>query len=187
MLDQHHKDMHEQFSQILTAIGKSKTPTPKPDASTFAITTRPGTSTRDPSYPTPPRPTTVKHTKGTVKKRVPKGKEKKDDDDERLLSIFRHIHINLPLLEAMIHMLKGVMVLKDLLSHKEKLKKAAFSVKLGEECSAIIQRSLPQKERDQWSFTLPCIIKSLAMKNTMADLEEIINLMPHSLFAIGHF
>ncbi|GKF46686.1 hypothetical protein Tco_0136488, partial [Tanacetum coccineum] len=30
-------------------------------------------------------------------------KQKKDDEDEQLLSIFKQIHINLPFLEAMIH------------------------------------------------------------------------------------
>ncbi|GKC25453.1 reverse transcriptase domain-containing protein, partial [Tanacetum coccineum] len=75
-------------------------------------------------------------------------KQKKDDEDERLLSIFKQIHINLPFLEAMIHMPKGAKVLKDLLSHKEKLEKVASSVKLSEECSAIIQWSLTQKEGD---------------------------------------
>nr|GEY88512.1 hypothetical protein [Tanacetum cinerariifolium] len=81
-------------------------------------------------------------------------KQKKDDEDERLLSIFKQIHINLPFLEAMIHMPKRAKVLKDLLLYKEKLEKAASSVKLSEECSAIIQRSLPQKEGDPGSFTL---------------------------------
>ncbi|GJX34486.1 DNA-directed DNA polymerase [Tanacetum coccineum] len=109
-------------------------------------------------------------------------KQKKDDEDERLLSIFKQIHINLPFREAMIHMPKGAKVLKDLLSHKEKLEKSASSVKLSEECSAIIQRSLPQKEGDQGSFTLPCLIGPLAVKNALADLEASINLMPHSLF-----
>ncbi|GJV39406.1 hypothetical protein Tco_1417846 [Tanacetum coccineum] len=71
-------------------------------------------------------------------------KQKKDDEDERLLLIFNQIHINLSFIEAMINMLKGAKVLKDLLSHMEKLKKAASSVKLSEECSTIIQRSLPQ-------------------------------------------
>ncbi|GKD78387.1 hypothetical protein Tco_1341008 [Tanacetum coccineum] len=82
-------------------------------------------------------------------------KRKKDDQDERLLSIFKQIHINLPFLEAMIHMPKGAKVLKDLISHKEKLEKAASSVKLSKECSAIIQKSLPPKEGDTGSFTLP--------------------------------
>ncbi|GJU88683.1 hypothetical protein Tco_1301106 [Tanacetum coccineum] len=57
-------------------------------------------------------------------------KQEKDEEDERLLSIFKQIHINLPFLKAMIHMPKGAKVLKDLLSHKEKLEKAASSVKL---------------------------------------------------------
>ncbi|GKD51422.1 hypothetical protein Tco_1280398 [Tanacetum coccineum] len=73
----------------------------------------------------------------------------KDDEDERLLSIFKQIHINLPFLEAMIHMPKGAKVLKDLLSHKEKLEKVDSSVKLSKECSIIIQRSLPKRKETQ--------------------------------------
>ncbi|GJS87852.1 DNA-directed DNA polymerase, partial [Tanacetum coccineum] len=109
-------------------------------------------------------------------------KQKKDDEDKLLLLIFKQIHINLPFLEAMIHMPKGAKVLKDLLSHKEKLEKATSSVKLSEECSAIIQRNSPQKEGDPGSFTLPCLIGPLAVKNALADLGASINLMPHSLF-----
>ncbi|GKC99710.1 reverse transcriptase domain-containing protein, partial [Tanacetum coccineum] len=109
-------------------------------------------------------------------------KQKKDDEDERLLLIFKQIHINLPFLEAMIHMPKGAKVLKDLHSHKEKLEKAASSVKLSEECYTIIQRSLPQKEGYPGSFTLPCVIEPLVVKNTLANLGASINLMPHSLF-----
>ncbi|GJX31191.1 hypothetical protein Tco_0241046 [Tanacetum coccineum] len=109
-------------------------------------------------------------------------KQKKNDEDERLLSIFKQIHINLPFLEAMIHMPKGAKVLKDLLSHKEKLEKVASSVKLSEECSTIIQRSMPNKEGNPGSFTLSCLIGPLAVKNALTDLGVSINLMPHSLF-----
>ncbi|GKE40486.1 DNA-directed DNA polymerase [Tanacetum coccineum] len=77
---------------------------------------------------------------------------------------------------------KGAKVLKDLLSHKENLKKVASSVKLNEECSTVIQRSLPQKQGDPRRFTLPCLIGPLAMKNALADLGASINLVPHSLF-----
>ncbi|GJV52036.1 putative reverse transcriptase domain-containing protein [Tanacetum coccineum] len=212
MLVQHRKELREQYSQILSTISKSETP--KPEAPTFAITTRSGISTRDPPFPAPPRPATDNFTERETKKEGLEGaepnitqepaprpsilyppsktsnlpfpsrlkKQKKDDEDERLLSIFKQIHINLPFLEAMIHMPKGAKVLKDLLSHKEKLEKAASSVKLSEECSAIIQRSLPQKEGDPGSFTLPCLIGPLAVKNALADLGASINLMPHSLF-----
>ncbi|GJR32923.1 ribonuclease H-like domain-containing protein [Tanacetum coccineum] len=162
ILDQHRKELHEQFSQILSTIMKSKTPEPK--APTFAITTRSGVNTQDPSFPAPSQSTSTNHTERATEKEGHKDaelsvmqepaprpsifyqpskssklpfpsrlkKQKKDDEDEQLLSIFKQIHINLPFLEAMIHMPKGAKVLKDLLSHKEKLEKAASSVKLSE-------------------------------------------------------
>ncbi|GJZ48694.1 hypothetical protein Tco_0602526 [Tanacetum coccineum] len=52
MLDQHRKELHKQFSQILSAIEKSKTP--EREAPTFAITTRSGVSTQDPPFPALP-------------------------------------------------------------------------------------------------------------------------------------
>nr|GEY71944.1 hypothetical protein [Tanacetum cinerariifolium] len=125
----------------------------------------------------------IKHKK--KERMAPSGlleKQKKDEEDERLLSIFKQIHINLPFLEVMIYIPKGAKVLKHLLLRKDKLKKVASSVKLIEECSVIIQMILPQKERDPRSFILPCLIGPLAVKNALADLRVSINLMPHSLF-----
>ncbi|GJW06791.1 hypothetical protein Tco_1569214 [Tanacetum coccineum] len=212
ILVQHRKELREQYSQILSTINKSEAP--KPEAPTFAITTRSGISTQDPPFLTPPRPATDNFTEGETERGGPESaepsiiqepapqpsilcqpskssnlpfpsrlkKQKKDDEDERLLSIFKQIHINLPFLEPMIHILKGANVLKDLLSHKEKLEKAVSSVKLSEECSVITQRSLPQKEGDPGSFILPCLIGLLAVKNALANLGASINLMPHSLF-----
>ncbi|GKB63777.1 hypothetical protein Tco_0919963 [Tanacetum coccineum] len=69
-------------------------------------------------------------------------------------------------------MAKGAKVLKDLLSYKENFEKAASLVKLIEECSAIIQRSLPEKEGDPRSFTLPYLIRPLA---TEVEEEEDSN------------
>ncbi|GJZ79464.1 reverse transcriptase domain-containing protein [Tanacetum coccineum] len=137
MLDQHRKKLHEQFSPILSTIRKSETP--KPEAPTFAITTRSGVSTQDTTFPAPSQSTSANHTEGATKKEghedakpsiiqepAPRPsifyqpskssnlpfpsrlkKQKKDDEDERILLIFNQIHINLPFLEAMIHMRKG--------------------------------------------------------------------------------
>ncbi|GJS30380.1 putative nucleotidyltransferase, ribonuclease H [Tanacetum coccineum] len=68
----------------------------------------------------------------------------------------------------MIHMPKEAKVLKDLLSHKEKLEKVASYVKLSEECSAIIQRNLPQKERD------PVVISSALSSDEKTRLLEVL-------------
>ncbi|GJZ30317.1 putative reverse transcriptase domain-containing protein [Tanacetum coccineum] len=212
MLVQHRKELREQYSQILSAINKRKTsepkaptfeittrsgistqdppflasPQPATDNFTEGETEKEGAEGAEPSITQEPSPwpsilyQPSKTSNPPFSSRLKK--KKKDDEDERLLSIFKQIHINLPFLEAMIHMPKGAKVLKDLLSHKEKLKKAASSVKLSEECSAIIQRSLPQKEGDPGSFTLPYLIRPLAVKNALADLGASINLIPHSLF-----
>nr|GFC17076.1 hypothetical protein [Tanacetum cinerariifolium] len=69
MLDQHHRGIHEQFSQILSEIESNETP--KPDSPTFAITTRSETSTRDPPYPTLPESMTIDHAERTVRKEGP--------------------------------------------------------------------------------------------------------------------
>nr|GEW14005.1 hypothetical protein [Tanacetum cinerariifolium] len=161
-------------------VVRSKSEILEPKASNFAITTRSGVSTRDPSFPTPSQSIPVNHTEGATEK-GPGVKQKKDDEDERLLSIFKQIHINLPFLEAMIHMLKGDKVLKDLLLHKEKLEKTASSVKLSEECSTIIQRSLPQKRRPRKFYTTMSY-QTLGSKKALADLGASINLMSHTLF-----
>ncbi|GJZ01920.1 hypothetical protein Tco_0519881 [Tanacetum coccineum] len=52
MLDQHRKELHEQFSQILSTTRIRETP--EPEAPRFSITTRLGVSTQDPPFPAPP-------------------------------------------------------------------------------------------------------------------------------------
>ncbi|GKE36024.1 DNA-directed DNA polymerase [Tanacetum coccineum] len=122
----------------------------------------------------------INHAKRTVGKEGHEGAESsiiRDEEAPRSSVIYQPSKSsNLPFPS------RGAKVLKDLLSYKEKLEKAASSVKLSEKCSAIIQRSLPPKEGDPRSFTLPCLIGPLEIKNALADLGANINLMPHSLF-----
>ncbi|GJU26764.1 reverse transcriptase domain-containing protein [Tanacetum coccineum] len=162
---------------------------PYRNASTFAITTRSGTTTHDPPYPTASNSTTFDNTKRTIEEEGPEDEgttttpsKKKPSRLPYTIPLNHPIHVNLPFLEAMIYMAKEAKVLKDFLSYKEKLKKAASLIKLNKECSTVIQRSLPQKEGDLESFTLPCLIRPLAVKNALADLGASINLMPHSIF-----
>ncbi|GKB98746.1 RNA-directed DNA polymerase, partial [Tanacetum coccineum] len=66
MLNQQWREMHNRFSQILATFEKSQKSTPKTAAPTFAITTKSGTTPRDPPYPTPPNSTTVGNTNRTI-------------------------------------------------------------------------------------------------------------------------
>ena len=53
---------------------------------------------------------------------------------------------------------------------------------LTEECSAILQRKLPQKLKDPSSFTIPYNIGNSIFKRALCDLGASINLMPLSIF-----
>ena len=57
-------------------------------------------------------------------------------------------------------------------------------------CSAIIQKSLPEKMQDPGSFTIPCEIRQVDMGKALCDSGSNINLMPLSVakrLSLGEF
>ena len=48
-------------------------------------------------------------------------------------------------------------------------------------CSAVIQRSLPEKMQDPGSFTIPCTIGNFEFKKALCDSRASINLIPLSV------
>ncbi|XP_062100319.1 uncharacterized protein LOC133806208 [Humulus lupulus] len=74
-----------------------------------------------------------------------------------------------------------VKFMKDILSKKRRMEYYE-TVALTEECSAILQRKLPQKLRDPWSFTIPSTIGNFQCERALSDLGESINLMLLSVF-----
>ncbi|GKE79483.1 hypothetical protein Tco_1545603, partial [Tanacetum coccineum] len=82
ILDQHRKELHEQFSQILSTTRKSKTP--ELEAPTFSITTRSGVNTQDPSFPAPSQSTSANHTEGAT--------EKEGTEDAEPSIMQEHVH-----------------------------------------------------------------------------------------------
>ncbi|KAL5546580.1 hypothetical protein UlMin_006267 [Ulmus minor] len=71
--------------------------------------------------------------------------------------------------------------LKEVLSNKRRLE-GNEKVMLTEECSAILQRKLPQKLKDPGCFTIPCTIGDFEFDKVLCDLGASINLMPLSIF-----
>jgi len=71
--------------------------------------------------------------------------------------------------------------LKEILGKKRKLEEFA-TIKLNEECSAIILKKLPPKLKDPGSFTIPCTIGDFYFERPLCDLGASINLMPLSVF-----
>ncbi|KAL0345410.1 UNVERIFIED_CONTAM: hypothetical protein Sradi_4372300 [Sesamum radiatum] len=56
------------------------------------------------------------------------------------------------------------------------------TVKLNEECSAVLQNKLPPKLKDPGSFSIPCTIGNTNFDNALCDLGASVNLMPYSMF-----
>ncbi|XP_075521390.1 uncharacterized protein LOC142554612 [Primulina tabacum] len=71
--------------------------------------------------------------------------------------------------------------LKEILSNKKKLVDFE-TVKLSEECSAILQNKLPPKLKDPGSFSIPCTIGSSFFSKALCDLGASINLMHYSCY-----
>nr|GEX07683.1 hypothetical protein [Tanacetum cinerariifolium] len=46
----------------------------------------------------------------------------------------------------------------------------------------IFEDSLPSKEKDPWSFTIPCIINNICFEKALADFGYNISVMPYSTF-----
>nr|GEY34919.1 reverse transcriptase domain-containing protein [Tanacetum cinerariifolium] len=100
--------------------------------------------------------------------------EKQQEKDElqiyKFWQMFKQLHINITLADALILILKNQKMLKALLSNKEKLLELA-NTPLNENCSAVILKKLPEKFRDPGKFLIPCSFSELRCK-ALADLER---------------
>ena len=92
------------------------------------------------------------------------------------MEVFKKMHINILFANALKQMPSYVKFMKDILSRKKRL--SYFEIlNLTKECSAILQRKLPQKLKDPGSFTIPCKIGNSIFERGLYDLGASINLM----------
>ncbi|XP_027337120.1 uncharacterized protein LOC113850776 [Abrus precatorius] len=105
----------------------------------------------------------------------------RDPHFNKFLGILRKLHINISFVEAISQMRKYAKFLKEMLSNKKKLEEFE-TVRLNEECSAILLRKLLPKLKDPGSFTIPCTIGNSYFDKALCDLGASINLMPFSVF-----
>ena len=108
-------------------------------------------------------------------------KSKVDKQFTKFLEVFKKLHINIQFADALEQMPSYVKFMKEILSKKRRLSEFEI-VNLTEECSAILQRKLPQKLKDPNSFTIPCTIRNSIFEKALCDMGASINLMPLSIF-----
>nr|GFA47111.1 reverse transcriptase domain-containing protein [Tanacetum cinerariifolium] len=111
-------------------------------------------------------------------------KQKQQEKDEvqihKFWQMFKQLHINITLADALILILKYQKMLKALLSNKEKLLELA-NTPLNENCLAVILKKLLEKLGDPGKFLILCGFSELKCK-ALADLGASINLMPLSVW-----
>ncbi|KAI3665933.1 hypothetical protein L6452_44568 [Arctium lappa] len=107
--------------------------------------------------------------------------QKEELQFKKLLDVFKELHINIPLVEAIEQMPSYAKFLKDILSKKKKLNEYE-TVALTEGCSALLTNGIPPKLKDPGSFTIPCSIGGKEVGKALCDLGASINLMPLSVF-----
>ncbi|PNX76212.1 hypothetical protein L195_g032157, partial [Trifolium pratense] len=104
----------------------------------------------------------------------------REKDFKKFMKVLNKLEMAIPLVEALEQMPLYAKFLKELLTKKRKPLDDEM-VSMTEECSALIQRKLPQKRKDPGSFTIPCSIGNLAIGKALCDLGASINLMPLSM------
>src|SRR4051812_28271003 len=88
---------------------------------------------------------------------------------KKFFDIFRSLHINIPLADALEQMPKYAKYLKDLLTKKRKWEEHE-TIMLTEESRAILRKKLPPKLKDPGSFSIPCMIGDTQFNNALCDL-----------------
>ncbi|GJW87394.1 reverse transcriptase domain-containing protein [Tanacetum coccineum] len=110
----------------------------------------------------------------------PREKDKDEVQIHKFWHMFKQLHINISIADALILILKYKKMLKSLLSNKEKLIKLA-NTPLNENCSAVILKELPEKLGNPRKFLIPYGFSELKCK-ALANLGASINLMPLSVW-----
>ncbi|XP_022865364.1 uncharacterized protein LOC111385219 [Olea europaea var. sylvestris] len=108
-------------------------------------------------------------------------KMKLEEQFARFLDIFKKLHVNIPLIEAISQIPNYAKFLKEILSKKKRLTDFK-TIKLNEECSAILHNKLPPKLQDPGSLKIPCSIGNDSNFNYLCDSGANINLMPFSVY-----
>ncbi|KAK8560973.1 hypothetical protein V6N13_026408 [Hibiscus sabdariffa] len=201
----HLQELHKQMSQLAQTIGRiesqGKLPsqietTPKVNVS--AITLRSGTTvgpedpkenaqTEDEEIEPLPTKGISNLTPISSSSKVPPPfpsrlvNRDKQAEDKSILEMFQKVEINIPLLEVIRRIPRYAKFLKDLCTHKKRLT-GKEKVNLGEHVSAVFQRNLPPKMKDQGMFAIPCKIDKIKINRAMCDLGASINVMPLSLY-----
>nr|GFA82782.1 reverse transcriptase domain-containing protein [Tanacetum cinerariifolium] len=107
------------------------------------------------------------------------------------MEIFRDLHFELSLADALIHMLKFAPMFKKLLNNKDKLIELT-KMPLNENCSAVFLKKLPEKLGDPGRFLIPCDLEGEARiwldkehPRSILTWEDLVSKFINQLFPLS--
>ena len=161
-------------------------PQPEPTKITPDCPERPDKPHTSDQKPEPPHPTILKHPEPLSSIPLPFPNrpiqsKTKEDVDKELLETFRKVEVNIPLIEAIKQIPKYAKFLKELCTHKRKLR-GNEKISMAQNVSSLIKQNLPPKCKDPGTFTIPCKIGTSRFDQAMLDLGASINVMPMSVY-----
>ncbi|GJS64887.1 reverse transcriptase domain-containing protein [Tanacetum coccineum] len=107
--------------------------------------------------------------------------DKPSAQHSRFLNMFKQLHLEIGLKDALVKMPKFNKWLSSLLRNKEKLEEIAITT-VNAKCSAIIMNKVPEKLEDPGKFLIPCALQELNRTSAFANSGASINLLPHSIY-----
>ncbi|KAK8649452.1 hypothetical protein V6N13_130181 [Hibiscus sabdariffa] len=137
--------------------------------------------TAESSQPEPIRPDKVEEIRPPPPFPQRLKKQKQDYQFKKFFDILKHVHINLPLVEALQQMPNYAKFLKDMVSRKMRIREFETAAAT-ETCLALMHNKIPAKKTDPGSFTIECSIGHNYSTKALYDPGVSINLMPNSFF-----
>ncbi|CAN6552283.1 unnamed protein product [Malus baccata var. baccata] len=101
----------------------------------------------------------------------------KEEAEKDILETLRKVQVNIPLLDAIKQVPRYAKFLKELCTSRKRISTKEV-VKVGENVSAILQRTLPPKCKDPGSFTISCVIGELKHDGVIIQLADRSNAYP---------
>ncbi|GJX31520.1 reverse transcriptase domain-containing protein [Tanacetum coccineum] len=110
--------------------------------------------------PNSPKPTSYQRKLPYPERMKVRENDKPSAQHSRFLKMFKQLHLEIGLKDALVEMPKFNKWLSSLLRNKEKLEEIAITT-INAECSVIIMNKVPEKLEDPGKFLIPCALQEL--------------------------
>ena len=111
-----------------------------------------------------------------------KQNKKQPTNHEEMMKLFKQVHINIPLLDAIKHVPPYAKFLKEMCTPRREPRVTPKKVQLLENISDVILNQLPKKLKDPGAPLISCDIRGVTFDKALLNLGDNVNLLPTSIY-----